>query len=72
MEHYRLHSAECWTDGPHKDAVISAIRAALKRLEAAAGPVECTDCGRRKAPGRVLVFPSRFNVPASAVPPRAA
>jgi hypothetical protein len=72
MEHYRLHRAEEWPDGPQKDAALAAIHSALKRFEEASGPVECSICvSRAKAPARVLMFPTRRSVTA-VVPPRAA
>jgi hypothetical protein len=72
MEHYRLHCVESSTDGPHKDAVLAAVRSALERFEAVSGPVECAHCASRKiAPARMLMFPSQSNL-VSEVPPRAA
>ncbi len=67
-----MHCVENWIDSPQKDAALAAIHSALKRSEAASGPVECSICASRlKAPARVLMFPSRRNL-ISAVPPRAA
>jgi hypothetical protein len=63
MEHYRLHCAESWEDGSYKDAVVTTIRSALERLEAASGSVGCAVCtSRKKTPSRVLMFPSRSNI----------
>jgi hypothetical protein len=61
MEHYRLHCAERMPDSPYKEAVLSAVRSALERLERAVEPDErpaCTVCASRKASARVLMFPS--------------
>jgi hypothetical protein len=72
MEHHRLHCAESWPESPYRDAVLAASLAALERIEAESEPLECAICAsRKKAPARVLMFPSRSNV-AAAVPPRAA
>lgn len=63
VEHYRLHCAEQWADGPYKEAVIASACAKLERLEAALAalqPAVCMVCESRKARGaRVLQFPSR-------------
>ena len=64
VEHYRLHLAEQWADGPYKEAVIASACAKLERLEASAdtpfqAPV-CMVCAARNARNaRVLQFPSR-------------
>ena len=60
VEHHRLHCAENWTDGSHKDAVLAAIHSALTRFEAESGPVECSVCASRvKAPARITTGVSR-------------
>jgi hypothetical protein len=64
VEHYRLHCAEQWADGPYKDAVLASACSKLERLEASAiAPHEaplCMVCENRKArSAQVLMFPSR-------------
>jgi len=64
VEHYRLHCAEQWADGPHKEAVIASACSKLEHLGAAAiapaqGPI-CMVCEARKTRrAHVLMFPSR-------------
>ena len=52
VEHHRLHCAEEWPDGPHKQAVIAAIHATLESLFANSGTStglsECMACAGRK------------------------
>lgn len=61
MEHHRLHIIEEWSDGPHKDAALTAIRSSLASLTRNArpdlAPPVCEVCaGRRQAP-EILEFP---------------
>jgi len=69
MEHYRLHCAEQWPDGDHKEAVLAAIRSALNTLEAASlARVEqprCMVCASLRAPALVVELPSRSQRPAA-------
>ena len=73
VEHYRLHCAEQWADGPYKEAVIASACAKLERLEASSlaafqQPV-CMVCESRKARGaRVFQFPSRPEACQSVLP----
>jgi len=75
VEHDRLHRAEQWPDGPYKQAVLAAARAALERLESTA--VEpfrrptCMVCDARKPSARVLMFPSRTKGSAADLRPAA-
>ena len=52
VEHNRLHCAEKWPDGPHKQAVIAAIHATLESLfensGTSTGLSECMACAARK------------------------
>ena len=52
VEHNRLHCAEEWPDGPHKQAVIAAIHATLESLFENSGTStrlsECMACAARK------------------------
>ncbi len=61
-EHYRLHCAETWPDGPYKEAVLAAVRCALERLQGAGvepfDPTACMVCANRRTRPRVLVFPA--------------
>jgi hypothetical protein len=64
VEHYRLHCAEQWADGPCKDAVLASAYSKLERLEESAvapfQPPVCMICAARKARrAQVLPFPSR-------------
>ena len=63
VEHYRLHCAEQWSDGPYKEAVIASACAKLERLASAAAAIQqpvCMVCAARNSRrGRVLEFPSR-------------
>jgi len=61
VEHYRLHCAEQWADGPRKEAVLASAWSKLERLEASAiapfAPPVCMICAARRA--QVIPFPSR-------------
>jgi hypothetical protein len=43
-EHDRLHIVEQWPDGPHKLAVLTAIRSSLASLIRNAPAMGCLDC----------------------------
>jgi len=62
MEHYRLHCVERWADSPRKQAVLTGIRSALERMQAAAPASAdqpmCMVCASRRRESAVLQFPS--------------
>lgn len=64
-EHHRLHIVERWPDGPHKEAVLGAIRSTLNRLlldSRAVNPPVCAICNDRRRVGAVLSsFGSRWS-----------
>jgi hypothetical protein len=58
LEHSRLHHVEEWPESANKDAVLTAVRATLKRLEQANGAaIPCTVCVSRRANSNLLEFP---------------
>ena len=61
MEHHRLHIIEEWSDGPHKEAALIAIRSSIASLTRRArtdvdSPV-CEVCAGRKLTAEILEFP---------------
>jgi len=66
-EHYRLHCAEEWPDSDYKEAVLAAIRSALKTLEAtslaAVEQPRCMVCASRQGAAGVLELPSKSQSP---------
>lgn len=66
MEHYRMHCAEQWADGPLKEAVLASAHSALDRLEAAMlEPYElpaCMVCASKRTLAPVIMFPSKAKV----------
>lgn len=64
VEHYRLHCAEQWPDGPYKEAVIASACSQLEHLEASAiAPFQAPGCmvcaAKNSKKARVLAFPSK-------------
>jgi hypothetical protein len=58
-EHDRLHIVEQWPDGPHKLAVLTAIRsslASLIRKAPSAVSLECEICLNRQIASAVVAF----------------
>jgi len=57
VEHNRLHCAEEWPNGPHKQAVIAAIHATLESLfensGTSTGLSQCMACAGRKKDSEV-------------------
>jgi len=72
LEHYRMHCAEEWADGPRKDAVLAAVHSSLERLEAGMlAPYElptCMVCAARRTKAPVLMFPSKPKSSTAAMP----
>ena len=70
VEHHRLRCVEGWPDGPHKQAVIAAIRATLESLFDNSGTstdlLECMACAVRERDHEVRELPSH---PRSGSPP---
>jgi len=61
MEHHRLHIIEEWSDGPHKDAALKAIRSSLASLTRNArpdvAPPVCEVCADRRQALEIVEFP---------------